>query len=299
MTYRHLAAVAMLCVPLTFLAACGGGGGSGSGGGTGFDAGPGSPAVIEKGPLAASLADHSATFTQGETIGIAIENVAPGELSADFDGTTTPVAQQDEDEAVVVVPDLPAGSHTLTLKANGHTVTLHIEVSALNLTGDARQSLQDLIDEALALLNAHLKANPTDTAAAGLRDRLAATSASIGSATQEQLDALHRQFTANGLQKADAPGSCHSAPAQYKVRLRKMMNTARSASWLAMRHADSRSTASEAAALLAQAQMEESWRRLLAYADATTQLCGQDVLAADTERGRKARGRAVAAAARL
>jgi hypothetical protein len=212
-------------------------------------------------------------------------------------GTPVTIDQPGTNEGVVILPtDLPPGRYTLTLHVRGKELVLYFDVSPTSASQDARQSINDLIQQALAQLDAYLTNNVGDVAAAALRDRLAALATSLASASPEDLAAWQQQFAANDLPSLDVPASCSAATAQYKVRVRKMLNTARLASWLSARNVDAPSHASEVAALLAHARMEEAMRRLLAYAEAVRQVCGgQADLDTDTERARQGRDRAAAA----
>lgn len=318
---------------LSLLAACGGsgGGGGGAGGasGDGSDGGgtlgetvtSGSPDTStdlaslsstgdggttedagisgSSDPSAASTA-LSSNVSAGTAVGVPLPpGAAQGEVTAEIDQAPVDVVV-DGDEAVVVVPDLPPGTHTLTLDVRGKTITVSFDVAAgLPSTGDARQYVADLIAEALRLLDDYLATHPDDTAAANLRAQLAAAQAQLASLSDEELQALYQQFAANPLPPSDAPGSCVAAAAGHKLRVNAFLRTARLTSWLAAKLAAHKTDAAHVAVVLAQARMDEALRRLVAYTQAVMDSCGNDAaLEQETQaaRGRSQRSAHAAAA---
>jgi len=247
-------------------------------------------AISDSSAASAASTSLSSSFSPGEAVGVPLTpDAAQGEITAEIDQAPTDVVV-DGDEAVVVVPDLPPGTHTLTLKVRGKKISLSFDVAAgLPLTGDARQYVADLIAEALRLLDDYLAAHPDDTAAADLRAQLAAAQAQLASLSDEELQALYEQFAANPLPSADAPGSCVAAAAGHKARLNAFLRTARLTSWLAAKLSAHKADATHVAVVLAQARMDEALRRLVAYTQAVMQSCNADAtLEQQTE---KARGR--------
>lgn len=292
---------AAVLVTLCLLAGCGGGpaggetaGGATSGGAISSDAAGGSTGVAAVVSDSSAPADgtsaQSSAFSVGEAIGVSLTpGAAQGNVTAEIDQAPTDVVV-DGDEAVVVVPDLAPGTHSLTLHVRGQQISLSFDVGpGQPPSGDARQNVADMIAEALRLLDEYLAAHPDDAAAADLRAQLAAAQALLASMTEAELQALYQLFTANPLPPSDAPGSCAAASAGYEVRVNAFLRKARLTSWLAARHAAQKTDASLVAVVLAEARMEEALRRLVAYTNAVTGACnGTADLAQRTE---KARGR--------
>jgi hypothetical protein len=298
-------------VTLCLLAGCGGGpaggetaGGATSGGAISSDAAGGSTGVAAVVSDSSAPADgtsaQSSAFSVGEAIGVSLTpGAAQGNVTAEIDQAPTDVVV-DGDEAVVVVPDLAPGTHSLTLHVRGQQISLSFDVGpGQPPSGDARQNVADMIAEALRLLDEYLAAHPDDAAAADLRAQLAAAQALLASMTDAELQALYQLFTANPLPPSDAPGSCAAASAGYEVRVNAFLRKARLTSWLAARHAAQKTDASRVAVVLAEARMEEALRRLVAYTNAITGACnGTAELAQRTEnaRGRSHRSANAAAA---
>jgi hypothetical protein len=299
MSFQHSMGAALLT--LSLLAGCGGsvggGGGSGGGGATAGDAGGSSGlaavSVSDSAAPSSAVAAVSSPVTTGEAMGVSLPpDESPGNATGNSPGPTTGVATGvvtgtidevptevvvDGDEAVVVVPDLPAGTHTLTLKVHGQNISFDFEsVPGQPLAGDARQFVADLIAEALRLLDEHLAAHPDDTAAADLRAQLLAAQAQLASLSDAELQAIYEQFHANPLPASEAPGACVSTRAGHEARVNALLRTARLTSWLAAKHAERKTEGTHVAVLLAQARMDEALRRLLAYTQAVIDSCGDD-----------------------
>jgi hypothetical protein len=215
-------------------------------------------------------------------------DAASGEVTAVVDGTPTDVVV-DDGEAVIVVPELPPGSHTVTVDAGGQTTTVDLEVVPTPPTADARQQLADMIAEALRQLDEYLAAHPEDKTAADLRDALAAALALLPSLSDAEVQALYQQFTANPLPSSDPPGSCATVAAGQQARVDALLRKVRQTSWLAAKHAAQKSDATHVAVVLAQAHMHQALLRLAAYAQAVIATCGADALLQD--KIEKARGR--------
>lgn len=293
MSFPHVLGAAFFT--LVLVAGCGGGGGGGT-----------EPTAFSLSPSpTASFTSDSSTVRPGEAVGIEVSQPAGQDpastqdpVTGEVDGSPVDVVVPGGGEAVVVVPDLPAGTHTLTLHVRGKTVTLNFDVTDLPLTGDARENLAALIAEALRLLDEHLASHLQDTAAAGLRAQLAAAQALLASLTDAQVQALYQQLMANGMPAADAPGACVAASAQQEARMNAMLRTARLTAWLAAKHAAHPTHGTQVAVLLAQARMDESLRRLVTYTHAVMTRCnGNADLAQRLEQVRGAHDRSAKAAA--
>ena len=322
MSFQRVIGAALLT--LSFLSGCGGSGGGGGGSGDGGGSTSGEAAISDSAAATAlaalsaegdggtsgetAISDGSASsdvsnvlsssLSPGEAVGIPLTpDATQGEVTGEIDQVPTDVVV-DGDEAVVVVPDLPPGTHTLTLKVRGKKISFSFNVAAGQVTGDARQYVANLIAEALRLLDDYLAAHPEDTAAADLRAQLAAAQAELASLSDEELQALYEQFAANPLPSADAPGSCVSAAAGHKARVNAFLRTARLTSWLAAKLSAHKADATHVAVLLAQARMDEALRRLIGYTQAVMQSCNGDAaLEQETEKARGRRERSANASA--
>lgn len=292
-----------------FISACGGGSEShGARGGTASVASGEGPASIEGGTgtanngtaptLAATFSSDTSTFVAGEIVTVRVDPTPSAPVAVGVAGNPVDTVQ-DGSDVTVVVPNLPSGTHTLTLSVNGHTATLTFDIVDLPLPDDLREFVRDIIAEAIQLIDQHLVTNPDDAAAKDLRAQLASLQAALQNMTDDEVAELARQLAANPIVSAELPESCSAGKANYETRLQALRRTIALTDLLYAKHLKRKVDVTHMAVMLAKARMDASLVRFDAFVTATTSLCNGDPSisqGADNLRASKNRSSAAVAA---